>query len=178
MSQHHQNTWHVCRHIYCMHFPKLTVIHKLSWLCICQCACVFLMCLLTGVGAVVFGPVQTSILAHLEIEALPAEQPGHYALQLWFYTQGQGNEKKSNWKEMAHAVHRRALKCERAKIGKLCRLQENDLSDLICRFNPRNLIPPHLKHSLVLKKPKTIWPTCCILRGFLWRDQSGTSNPS
>lgn len=43
-------------------------------------------CLLTGVGAVVFGPVQTSILAHLEIEALPAEQPGHYALQLWFCT--------------------------------------------------------------------------------------------
>lgn len=85
------------------------------------------MRLLTGVGAVVFGPVQTSILAHLEIEALPAEQPGHYALQLWFYTQGQGNEKKSNWKEMAHAVHRRALKCERAKIGKLCRRRENDL---------------------------------------------------
>ena len=41
---------------------------------------------LTGVGAVVFGPVQTSILAHLEIEALSAEQPGHYALQLWFCT--------------------------------------------------------------------------------------------
>lgn len=35
---------------------------------------------LTGVGAVVFGPVQTSILAHLEIEALSAEQPGHDAL--------------------------------------------------------------------------------------------------
>lgn len=43
-------------------------------------------CPLTGVGAVVFGPVHASILAHLEIEALPAEQPGHYALQLWFYT--------------------------------------------------------------------------------------------
>lgn len=43
--------------------------------------------LLTGVGAVVFGPVQTSILAHLEIEALSAKQPGHYALQLWFCTQ-------------------------------------------------------------------------------------------
>lgn len=42
------------------------------------------VCQLTGIGAVVFGPVQTSILAHLEIEALPAEQPGHYALQLWF----------------------------------------------------------------------------------------------
>lgn len=43
--------------------------------------------LLTGVGAVVFGPVQTSILAHLEIEALSAKQPGHYALQLWFCAQ-------------------------------------------------------------------------------------------
>lgn len=43
--------------------------------------------LLTRVGAVVFGPVQTSILAHLEIEALSAKQPGHYALQLWFCTQ-------------------------------------------------------------------------------------------
>lgn len=46
-----------------------------------------LCCLLTGVGAVVFGPVQTSILAHLEIEALSAKQPGHYALQLRFCTQ-------------------------------------------------------------------------------------------
>lgn len=44
-------------------------------------------CLLTGVGAVVFGPIQTSILAHLEIEALSAKQPGHDALQLWFCTQ-------------------------------------------------------------------------------------------
>lgn len=48
---------------------------------------VCLSCELTGIGAVIFGPVQTSILAHLEVEALSAEQPGHYALQLWFYKQ-------------------------------------------------------------------------------------------
>lgn len=94
MNQHHvhiykiyNNKMHLPTLGMCMHFPKLTVIHKLTCLCICQCACVFLMCLLTGVGAVVFGPVHTSILAHLEIEALSAEQPGHYALQLWFYMQ-------------------------------------------------------------------------------------------
>lgn len=51
-----------------------------------------LLCVLTGVGAVIFGPVQTSILAHLEKEALPAEQPGHYALQLWFYMQRNTND--------------------------------------------------------------------------------------
>lgn len=50
------------------------------------CSCARVVCVLTGVGAVVFGPVHTSILAHLEIEALPTEQPGHYALQLWFCT--------------------------------------------------------------------------------------------
>lgn len=54
---------------------------------------------LTEVGAVIFGPIQTSILAHLEIEALPAEQPGHYAFQLWFYThrhRQEAVEEKSN----------------------------------------------------------------------------------
>lgn len=68
-------------------------------MCVCvrECGCV--ACLLTGVGAVVFGPVQTSILAHLEIEALPAEQPGHYALQLWFYTP-QNTDKRQREEEL------------------------------------------------------------------------------
>lgn len=56
------------------------------------------VCQLTGIGAVVFGPVQTSILAHLEIEALPAEQPGHYALQLWFCE----HKKKENCEYKKH----------------------------------------------------------------------------
>lgn len=56
------------------------------------------MSTLTGVGAVVFGPVHTSILAHLEIEALSAEQPGHYALQLWFCTKHRHRHKDTGRK--------------------------------------------------------------------------------
>lgn len=72
-------------------------VFQCVYVCVSVGGCV--ACLLTGVGAVVFGPVQTSILAHLEIEALPAEQPGHYALQLWFYTP-QNTDKRQREEEL------------------------------------------------------------------------------
>lgn len=151
----------------CMHFPKLTVIHKLAWLCVYQCACVINVstyrswcCRLWSRPDFHPGPSGDRSPACRTTWSLC---PSAVVLHADKETRRRVTEKKWHMLYITEPLH-----MNKQKLVSSVSFKRMIYKWLICRFLPRNLILPHLKHSLALKK--TMWPTCCILRDFLWRD--------